>query len=122
MGGRFSTTAISYHRLPHRRVIFDEVAALSVEDLNKSAIARVKRIAWDMTHRWLEGASVWCRRFSKRKIKGLLSMELQADDIRTILGGKEQPVWVFAVIDFWYRLWPSTVVLRPVEAVSRRSP
>ena len=31
-----------YHRLQHRRATFDEVAALSVEGLNKSGIARVK--------------------------------------------------------------------------------
>ena len=36
--------------------------------------------------------------------------ELQADEIRTIVGGKEQPIWVFVVIDVWSRLWPSTVV------------
>ena len=33
------------HRLQHRRGIFDEVAAFSVEGLSKSAIARVKGIA-----------------------------------------------------------------------------
>ena len=37
-------------------------------------------------------------------------MQLQADAIRTIVGDKEQPIWVFAVIDVWSRLWPSTVV------------
>src|SRR5437867_12204358 len=38
-------TGTPYHRL-YRRATFDEVAALSVEGLNKSAIARVKRISW----------------------------------------------------------------------------
>ena len=36
--------------------------------------------------------------------------ELQADEIRTIIGGREQVIWVFVVIDVWSRLWPSTVV------------
>jgi hypothetical protein len=36
--------------------------------------------------------------------------ELQADEIRTIVGGKEQSIWVFVVMDVWSRLWPSTVV------------
>ena len=36
--------------------------------------------------------------------------ELQADEIRTIIGGREQAIWVFVVIDVWSRLWPSTVV------------
>jgi transposase-like protein len=105
-----STTRTPYYRIQHRRAVFDEVASLSVEGLNKSAIARVKRVTWNTVHRWLEKAAGWCRRFSDRKIRRLATAELQADEIRTIVGGKEQPVWVFAVIDVWSRLWPSTVV------------
>jgi IS1 family transposase len=90
--------------------VFDEVVSLSVEGLNKSAIARVKRIAWNTIHRWLERAATWCRRFNNREIKGLSVVELQADEIRTVIGSKEQPIWVFAAIDVWSRLWPSTVV------------
>ena len=105
-----STIGTPYYRLQHRRATFDEVAALSVEGLNKSAIARVKRIAWNTVHRWLERAAVWCRRFNDRKITGLAVAELQADEIKTIVGGKQQPIWVFAVIEVWSRLWPSTVV------------
>ena len=105
-----STTGTPYYRLHHRRATFDEVATLSVEGLNKSAIARVKRIAWNTVHRWLERAAAWCRRFNNRKIKRLSGAELQADEIRTIVGRKDQPIWVFVVIDVWSRLWPSTVV------------
>jgi IS1 family transposase len=75
-----------------------------------SAIARVKRVAWNTVHRWLEKAASCCRRFSHRKLKGLSIAELQVDEIRTMVGGKEQPVWVFVVIDVWSRFWPSTVV------------
>ena len=39
-----------------------------------------------------------------------LVVELQADEIKTIVGGKQEPVWIFAVIEVWSRLWPSTVV------------
>jgi transposase-like protein len=105
-----STTGTAYHRLQHRRVTFDEVAALSVEGLNKSAIARVKRVAWNTVHRWLERAGAWCRWFNDRRIRRLSFAELQADEIQTIIGGKEQPVWVFVVLDVWSRLWPSTRV------------
>ena len=105
-----STTRTPYHRLQHRRAIFDEVAAFSVEGLNKSAIARAKCLAWNTVHRWLERAAAWCRRFSHRKVKGLSIPELQADEIRTIIGSKEQAIWVFVVIDVWSRLWPSTMV------------
>jgi transposase-like protein len=41
-----STTGTPYHRIHHRRVAFDEVASLSVEGLNKSAIARTKQITF----------------------------------------------------------------------------
>jgi IS1 family transposase len=43
---------------------------------------------------------------------GLTVAELQADEIRTIVGGKDQPIWVFAAIEVWSRLWPSTGVGR----------
>jgi len=105
-----STCGTPYYRLQHRRATFDGVASLSVEGVNKSAIARVKRLAWNTVHRWLEKAAAWCRRFNNRKIKGLSIGELQADEIRTIVGGKEQSIWIFVVIDVWSRLWPSTVV------------
>jgi hypothetical protein len=80
--------------------------------VNKSAIARVKRLAWNTVDRWLERAAAWCRRFNDQSISGLDVRELQADEIRTISGGKEQPIWIFATIDVWSRLWPSTVIGR----------
>ena len=107
-----ANTGTPYHRLQHRRTTFDEVAALSVEGLNKSAIARVKRIAWNTVDRWLERAADSCHRFNNRSITGLAVEELQADEIRTIVGGKQQPIWIFVSIDVWSRFWPSTVVGR----------
>ena len=107
-----STSGTPYYRLQHRRATFDEVASLSVEGVNKSAIARSQGIAWNTVHRWLERAADGCRRFSDRKIRRLSAVELQADEIRTIVGNKDQPIWIFAVIDVWSRLWPSTVVGR----------
>src|SRR5262245_35158215 len=107
-----SNAGTPYHRLQHRRSTFDEVATLSVEGLNKSAIARVKRISWNTVARWLEKAAPFCRRFNDRKIAALAVEEIQADEMRTIVGGKEHPVWVFTTIDVWSRLWPSTVVGR----------
>src|SRR4030095_11397629 len=79
-----STTRTSYYRLQHRRATFDEVASLSIEGLNKSAIARVKGISWNTVHRWLERAGGWCRRFNNRKIKNFTGAELQADEIRAM--------------------------------------
>src|SRR5215470_12309663 len=105
-----STNGTPYYRLQYRRTTFDEVAFLSVEGLNKSAIARVKQITWNTVHRWLERAARWCRRFNNRKIKNLSGTELQADEIRTIVGSRQQSIWVFVVIDVWSRLWSSIVV------------
>jgi transposase-like protein/IS1 family transposase len=107
-----STKGTPYYRLQHRRSTFDEVAALSVEGVSKSAIARVKGLAWNTVDRWLERAAECCRRFNDQRIHGLDTTELQADEIRTIVGGKEQPIWIFTSIDVWSRLWPSTLVGR----------
>jgi transposase-like protein len=49
-----SNTATPYYRLQHRRATFDQVATLSVEGLNKSAIAPVEHIGWNTVYRWLE--------------------------------------------------------------------
>jgi IS1 family transposase/transposase-like protein len=105
-----STTRTPYYRLQHRRATFDEVATFSVEGMSKSAIGRVKRIAWNTVHRWLERAATWCRYFNDREINRLSVAELQADEIKTLVGNKEQPMWIFAVIEVWSRLWPSTVL------------
>ncbi len=101
-----------YHRLQHRRATFDEVAALSVEGVSKSSIARIKQLAWNTVDRWLEKAARECYRFNDRRITGLTVTELQVDEIRTIVGGKEHPTWIFVSIDVWSRLWSSTIVGR----------
>jgi hypothetical protein len=101
-----STSGTPYYRLQHRRATFDEVTFLSVKGLNKSAIARVKRVAgtrsivgWKKQPGGVVGSA---------KLKGLSILELQADEIRRIIRGREQAIWVFVVIDVWSRLWPST--------------
>lgn len=79
--------------------------------MNKSSIARVHQIAWNTVDRWLEKAAASCRRCDHQRITKIQICELQADEIRTLVGGKEQsPVWVFAAIEVWSRLWPATVV------------
>ena len=107
-----STRGTAYYRLQYRRELFDEVANLSVEGVNKSAISRVKGIAWNTVHRWLERAGESCRRFNDKNLVGYELSELQADEIRTFVGGKQDVVWIFAGIEVGTRLWPSTVVGR----------
>src|SRR5450759_1699091 len=77
-----------YHRLQHRRAMFDQVAALSVDGVSKSAIARVQQIAWNTVDRWLEKAAAACRLFNHRRITKIQIRELQADEICTSVGGK----------------------------------
>src|SRR5688572_19732287 len=43
-------------------------------------------------------------------MKGLSVVELQADEIKMIVGSKNAPIWIFAVIEVWSRFWPSRVV------------
>jgi IS1 family transposase len=84
---------------------------MSVEGLNKSSIARAKQVAWNTVDRWLEKAAAACRRFNHQTIQKITIRELQADEIRTMVGGNEHPpVWIFAAIEVWSRLWPATVV------------
>jgi len=84
---------------------------MSVEGVNKSSIARAKQVAWNTVDRWLEKAAAACRRFNHQTIQKITIRELQADEIRTMVGGNEHPpVWIFAAIEVWSRLWPATVV------------
>ena len=53
-----------------------------------------------------------CRRFSQGRVTGFVVEELQADEIRSFTGRKTRPTWIFAAIEVWSRLWPSTVVGR----------
>ena len=62
--------------------------------------------------RWLEKAADACRRFNGRTISDFVVEELQADEIRSFAGSKDRPTWIFAAIEVWSRLWPSTVVGR----------
>src|SRR5258708_4009684 len=94
-----------YHRLQHRRAMFDQVAVLSVEGVSKSSIARVQQIAWNTVDRWLEKAAAACRRFNNQKIRTIIIQEPQAHEICAVVGGKEQsPCWVFVSIDVWSRV------------------
>ena len=104
--------ATPYYRLQHRRRTFDEVASLSVEGVNKSAIARVKSLSWNTVDRWLEKAAACCRWFNDQVIKDLEITELQADELRTFVGGKARTAWVFTAIDVWSRLWVSSKIGR----------
>ncbi len=107
-----STKGTPYYRLQHRRATFDAVVALRVEGVSISAVARVEGLAWNTVARWLEKAADVCRGFNQRRTAGFGVEELQADEIRSFVGAKTQPTWIFVAIEVWSRLWPSTVVGR----------
>ena len=90
-----STKGTPYYRLQHRRATFDGVIALRVEGVSISTISRIEGIAWNTVARWLEKAAQVCRRFNHRRIAGFAAKELQADEIRTFVGNKKTPSWVF---------------------------
>ncbi|MCP4005016.1 MAG: transposase [bacterium] len=105
-----ATTGTPYKRLQHSVRRFDRVASLSVEGVNKSAIARLEGLSWNTVARWLELAAAIARRFNAKHLRGHELVELQLDEINTFLQSRKQQTWVFAGIDVWSRLWPATLV------------
>ena len=85
---------------------------MCVHGLAISTMARVKRIAWGTVARWLESASAYAQRFNAQMLKGFVICELQADEIRTFVGGKKRVIWVLTTLEVWSRLWVSVVVGR----------
>jgi len=116
-----STIGTPYYRLHKPRSLFDEVARMSVDGVRKSAIARIKRIAWNTAARWLELAAAFARRFNNRMLHRVELQELQADEIRSFLLHKQMEVWIHTVIEVWSRLWLSVVVGRRTARNIRRS-
>ena len=53
-----------------------------------------------------------CRGFNQSRLAGFVVEELQADEIRSFVGGKTWPTWLFVAIEVWSRLWPSRVTAR----------
>jgi hypothetical protein len=76
-----STTGAPYFRIQHPRLKFDQVASMSVEGVNKSAISRVQSVAWNTVHRWLEKAAKSCRQFNRDNTSEMDIQEIQADDV-----------------------------------------
>jgi transposase-like protein/IS1 family transposase len=105
-----ATTGTPYERLQHSMRAFDRVAALSVEGVSKSAIARIEMLSWNTVSRWLERAALFAKRFNKARTPGFILRELQFDELKTFLWSKKRVTWIFTAIEVWSRLWPATVV------------
>ncbi len=101
-----------YHRIKRSRNTFDQVCHLSVEGVNKSVIARVKKLSWNTVDRWLERAAQFAKRYQERMVRSVPVQELQADEIRSFIDQKRQPVYIITAIAVWSRMWLSCVLGR----------
>ncbi len=110
-GKTFGATAgTPYKRLQRPMRTFDRVAALNVEGVSKSAMARLERLSWNTVARWLELAAASARRFNSARTRGYVLRELQLDELNTFLQSRKRRTWVFAGIEVWSRLWTNSLV------------
>jgi len=113
-------TGTPYYRLHASRSVFDRAAALAVEGVNVSAIARVVERSWSTAARWLERAQAAAAEFNERHIRGYELLEFQADELQAALPESLGGIWVFAGIEVSSRLWPATIVGRRTSKNTRR--
>ena len=59
-------------------------------------------MAWGTVARWLEAAATYAARLNDRMLKGFVIRELQADEIRTLVGTKE---WISEFVQRLQRGW-----------------
>ena len=104
-----STASTPYYRLKKSRRCFDIVAEMSIEGISKSVIARIQRLAWNTVARWLDLAARFARRFNERMVRGFALIELQADELCTLIGNRRNRLWLFTTLEVWSRLWVSVV-------------
>ena len=107
-----STKGTPYYRLHKSRSSFDKVATMAVEGVGISATARIEKLAPDTVSHWRESAADYANRFLDQMLNGFDLIELQADEIRTFVGGKRKPVWILTLLEVGSRLWVSYVVGR----------
>ncbi len=105
-----STKGTPYYRLHKSRLDFDEVVQMTVEGVGISSISRIKHLAWNTIASWQYLACQVASEYNNLKLKGIQLIELQADEIRTFVGTKKKPMWIFVAIEVWSRLWISKVV------------
>lgn len=98
-----ATTGTPYKRFQRSTRSFDRVAMVSVEGVNKSAIARLEELFWNTASRWLELAADKSRSFNASHADGIELVEVQLDELATFLQSRKQKTWVFAGIEVWPR-------------------
>lgn len=112
-GRSFSAnTGTAYQDLTCSRDEFEQVAAMRVEGVSISAIARISRRSRSTIERWLERAAASAERFNDQHLHDFEINELQVDELCTFVGSKTATRWVFTSIEVTSRLWPTHVLGR----------
>lgn len=88
------------------------MVTLSLEGMSKAAIARVCGISWNTVARWLELAARHAASFQERHMQRVEAVELQLDELRTHIGEKSKPCWIYTSVEVWARLWTAAHVGR----------
>jgi IS1 family transposase len=94
------------------RKLFDEVAQMSVEGVGKSFISRIKGISWNTVASWQQKAVKFAKQANEDLLHGYELIELQADEICTFVGSRNNQTWIHTVLEVWSRLWIGSVVGR----------
>ena len=121
-GGTFSNRIDSaYFRLRCSAVTFDRVARFSVEGMSRSAIACVEGVSWHTADRWVSKASDYACRFNDQMLHDVELVELQADELKTLLTTKAQAIWVFTSMELKHSgLQVQRLILRLKAALSTK--
>ena len=85
---------------------------MNLEGMSKAAIARVTGKSWNTGARWLERASSHARGFQEKQVRRVEAVEVQLDELRTTVGGKNTPSWIYTSVEVWSRLWTAVHVGR----------
>jgi transposase-like protein/IS1 family transposase len=107
-----TNTGTPYAGLRCTRTEFDQVARMTVEGVGISTTARIAGRSRSTIVRWRERAAKSAKNFNDKTLRKFEITELQADELCTFVGGKENAVWIFALIVVGTRLWPSCVIGR----------
>ena len=105
-----TNTGTPYAGLRCTRNEFDQVAQMTVEGVGISATARIAGRSRSTIIRWRSRATKSAKNFNDRNLRNYEITELQADELCTFVGGKENVVWIFALIVVGTRVVGQNVV------------
>jgi transposase-like protein/IS1 family transposase len=107
-GPTFSrNTKTVYEGIHGSRNEFDDACQLSVEGVNRSAIARFMGRSWNTIDRWLKRATRATKQFTNIHMRDYVIRELQADELCTYVSRKIKSTWVITMMEVGSRLWLS---------------